>query len=268
MGLKYIKDNYKTYIIITMDSDGQHTVADAIKLSDECIKHNNALILGKRLRSNKTPLRSRFGNTITRFVYRITTGIDIYDTQTGLRAFSNKLTDFLINIEGERFEYEMNVLLEAPHHNIELIEIKIDTIYIDNNSGSHFNTLKDSFLIYKNIIKFSFSSIFSFLIDYLFYVIFLISIKKILLSNILARAISSIVNYNINRKLVFDSKKKVKSSVFKYFSLVALILILNTFILNLILCYTNVNALLAKILTEILSFIISFLVQQKFIFKE
>ena len=95
-GLKYIKDNYKTYIVITMESDGQHTVTDTIKLSEEGIKHNNALILGKRLRSNKTPLRSRFGNTITRFVYRITTGIDIYDTQTGLRAFSNKLTDFLI----------------------------------------------------------------------------------------------------------------------------------------------------------------------------
>ena len=133
-GLKYIKDNYKDpYVIVTMDSDGQHSIKDAKRLIQECTQNRKALILGKRIRSKKTPLRSRIGNGITRVVYRITTGLDIYDTQTGLRAFSNELLDYLLNIEGNRFEYEMNVLLKCAKDKIKMKEIEIETIYIDNN---------------------------------------------------------------------------------------------------------------------------------------
>lgn len=153
-GLKYIKENYKkSYIIATMDSDGQHTIKDAKKLIKECSKNKDALYLGKRIRSKKTPLRSRIGNGITRFVYKITTGLDIYDTQTGLRAFSDNLIDYMLEIEGDRFEYEMNVLLKCAKDKIKMKEIQIETIYIDNNSNSHFNGIKDSYKIYKDIIK-------------------------------------------------------------------------------------------------------------------
>lgn len=158
-GLKYIKDNYKEeYIIVTMDCDGQHAIRDAKKLIDEITLNKDILVLGKRIRSGKTPLRSRVGNAITRFVYKITTGIDVYDTQTGLRSFSDKLMDYLIEIEGNRFEYEMNALLKCARDKIIIKEIVIDTIYIDNNSKSHFNGIKDSYRIYKNIIKFLLSS--------------------------------------------------------------------------------------------------------------
>ena len=158
-GFKYIKDNYKEeYIIVTMDSDGQHTIKDAKKLIDEIIINKDILVLGKRIRSEKTPIRSRLGNSITRFVYKFTTGLDVYDTQTGLRAFSNKLIDYMLEIEGNRFEYEMNVLLKCAKDKIIIREIVIQTIYIDNNSKSHFNGIKDSYRIYKNIIKFLLSS--------------------------------------------------------------------------------------------------------------
>lgn len=158
-GYKYIKDTYKEeYVIVTMDCDGQHTIKDAKKLIEEVIQNKNILVLGKRIRSEKTPLRSRVGNAITRFVYKITTGLDVYDTQTGLRVFSNELIDYMLEIEGNRFEYEMNVLLSCAKDKIKIKEIVIETIYIDNNSKSHFNGIKDSYRIYKNIIKFLLSS--------------------------------------------------------------------------------------------------------------
>lgn len=153
-GLKYIKENYKEpYIIVTMDSDGQHKVKDAKKLISACLLDKNTLYLGKRIRSEKTPIRSRIGNEITRFIYKITTSLDIYDTQTGLRAFSNNLIDYMLVIEGDRYEYEMNVLLKCAKDKIKMKEIEIETIYIDNNSSSHFNPFKDSYRIYKDIIK-------------------------------------------------------------------------------------------------------------------
>ena len=153
-GIKYIKDKYKEdYLIITMDSDGQHTIKDAKKLMEYTENNQNVLTIGKRLRDKKIPLRSKIGNSITRFVYYITTGVSVYDTQSGLRCFSAELVDFLINIDGNRFEYEMNVLIMCAKNKIKMKEIVIETIYIDNNSGSHFNKIKDSYLIYKNIIK-------------------------------------------------------------------------------------------------------------------
>jgi len=153
-GIKYIKDNYKEdYLIITMDSDAQHTIKDAKKLMEYTENNQNVLTIGKRLRDNKIPLRSKLGNGITKFVFFITTGVKVYDTQSGLRCFTDKLVDYMLSVDGNRFEYEMNILMMCAKNKIKMKEIVIETIYIDNNSGSHFNKFKDSYLIYKNIIK-------------------------------------------------------------------------------------------------------------------
>lgn len=153
-GLKYIKDKYKEdYLIITMDSDGQHTIKDAKRLIEYIENNQNVLAIGKRLRDKKIPLRSKIGNGITKFVFFLTTGVKVYDTQSGLRCFTDKLIDYMLDVDGDRFEYEMNVLMMCAKNKIKMKEIVIETIYIDNNSGSHFNKFKDSYLIYKNIFK-------------------------------------------------------------------------------------------------------------------
>lgn len=151
-GLKYIKDNYKEYTLVTMDSDGQHKYSDALKLLDYASKNNDTLVIGKRHWDKTTPIRSRIGNYITRKIFKRHTGLNIYDTQSGLRAFSSNLIDYMLNTKGERYEYEMNVLLGLKDNNIKVKEIKIETIYIDNNKGSHYKLISDSKKIY-NAIK-------------------------------------------------------------------------------------------------------------------
>ena len=268
-GIKFIYQNFsKDYIIITMDCDGQHTIKDALKLSKYASNHPDYLVLGSRKRSKKIPLKSFLGNTITRVVYRLSTGIDVYDTQTGLRAFSNKLSPIMLEITGSRFEYEMNVLLECPKHNIKIKEITIETIYFDNNLHTHFNPLKDSFRIYKQIFKFLLSSMFSFLIDYLLYSIFIIISNNLLLSNIFARILSATINFNVNKQIVFNNKEKNQNQIVKYFTLALTILILNTILLNILVKYLFLNKFLAKILVEILLFFFSWLIQKKIIFKK
>ena len=266
IGLEYIKETYNEYVVVTMDSDGQHSVKDAIKLSNYAEKHLNELVIGKRIRSDKTPLRSKIGNGITMLVYRLSTGVKIYDTQTGLRAFSNNLMDFMLNVEGNRYEYEMNVLLLAPSNNIKIKEIEIETIYIENNKASHFNTIKDSYRVYKEIIKYSLSSIVSFLIDYSLFIIFSLFLS-ITYSNIIARIISASVNYTINKKLVFKSNKKVITSLLEYTLLAITILLLNTCLLNL-LVYLGLNKYISKIIVEVGLSIISFLVQKRMVFRK
>ncbi|MGM9878192.1 MAG: glycosyltransferase [Bacilli bacterium] len=253
----YIKNKYSSYCVITIDCDGQHKVSDANKLYEYLINHERQLVIGKRKRLKNTPLRSRIGNSITRFIYFISSGIDVYDTQTGLRAFTNKLMDFMLQIDGQRYEYEMNMLLYCPINNIKIKEIEIETIYYDNNSNSHFSTLKDSYKIYKQIIKFSSISIISFIIDYLLYIFFNISTKKLELSNILSRLISSILNYNLNKNRVFKNK-----NIILYFIYVICILIINTIMLNIAVNYFSINIYLSKIMIELIIFIVSFCIKK------
>ena len=268
-GFDYIREHYKDdRIIVTVDADGQHKVADALRVCREADKHRGSLVLGSRRFKGDIPLRSKFGNGITRFVYRISTGLKVHDTQTGLRAFSSSLLPKLLEIQGDRYEYEMNVLLEFARHKIPIKELEIETVYLGKNESSHFNPLKDSFRIYKEILKFSASSFIGFLVDYTIYSLLLLFSLRIESANVVARIVSASVNYTLNRKFVFKNKGSILKSALQYFLLAALILIGNTFTLKLLVYTCGINKMIAKILTEIAFYILSWLVQRFIIFKK
>jgi len=268
-GLKYIHEHYGTdIVVVTVDADGQHRVEDALTLCLYAENNPDTLILGSRNLVGKVPLRSRIGNTVTRFVYRISTGLKVHDTQTGLRAFSSDLIPMLLDISGERYEYEMNVLLEFARNRIPILEEEIETIYIDNNSASHFDTVKDSFRVYKEILKFSASSLIGFFTDYIMYSLLLLITGNLYVSNICARVVSATVNYTLNRKFVFKSKAGILKSALSYFLLAAMILAGNTLVLEFLVNSLGINSMVAKLITEILFFIISWLVQRFVIFRK
>lgn len=275
-GLNWIKEHcgQEEYTVVTLDADGQHKVEDALRVSEEARKHPDSLILGSRNFDGKVPLRSRMGNTITRLVYFLATKKQIYDTQTGLRGFDRRLIPELLSVSGERYEYEMNVLLEFPKREIELKEIGIETIYLENNASSHFDTLKDSWKIYSEIIKFTASSFTGFLTDYLMYGLLLMGLTKtgtpygVTLANVGARVVSAGVNYSLNRKFVFQSETDTKKSALEYFLLAVVILIGNTVVLNMLVQAVGMNRYFAKICTELLFFILSWVVQRKMIFRK
>ena len=274
-GLSFIQSQYpEDCIIVTLDADGQHCVADAQKICQVAQDHPDALVLGSRKLRDHVPVRSRFGNTVTRFVYHVSTGQRVWDTQTGLRAFSARLIPQLLSIPGERYEYEMNVLLTCSLIGIPILEEEIKTIYIDGNASSHFDTVKDSWRVYKEILKFSAASLSSFFVDYGLYSVLTLwtsgmgDIPGILVSNVGARIVSASVNYTINRKLVFQSKAHVVRSAVQYAVLASGILIGNTVVLSILADFLGVNRYAAKLITELLFFLISWLVQRKVIFQE
>lgn len=158
--LQYIKANIEHYDIIgVMDADGQHLLDDMEKILLKAYRSPGTLILGSRNIDKSMPWKSRLGNKITQQILWLVSGVFISDTQTGLRAFSSNLLNLMLEIPGSRYEYETNVILECAKQKIEIIEDPIHTIYHDkNNSCSHFRRLRDSFRIYKDILKFSISS--------------------------------------------------------------------------------------------------------------
>ena len=271
-GMRYIKDNYNDCVVVTMDSDGQHKVKDAIRICEECeLQETDSLILGSRFFDKKAPFKSRFGNFMARMSFLISTHHKIYDTQTGLRAFKSNLLDMMINVKGDRYEYEMNVLLESIKRDVPINEVKIETIYINNNAGTHYNPFKDTMKIFKEVIKFSISSLIGFLVDFSVYSLLnLIPVEWnqwYLMCQIIARIVSASVNFTLNYKLVFKSKSNVMLAILKYTALALFILGCGTFFLWLFVDIAGMNKYLAKILVEVTMFIISWLIQRLFVFR-
>lgn len=213
-----------------------------------------------------------------------------------MRAFSGKMIPEMLDIPGERYEYEMNVLLFLAKEGVPMEEVPIETVYINDNAESHFDTVKDSYRIYKQILKFSASSLVSFLADFLLYSFFFLITGGLFVSNFLARVISLHINFFLNKTMVFstdgekediaESKKRMenarvqkgtkwnlsalkgfkKEDYLSYLGLAAFIFLINSFILSGIVGSLGMNPYLAKILTEGLLFCLSYFVQKKWIF--
>ena len=149
-GIRYLREYVQKHEgslagFITVDADGQHTMEDILRISDVMRKQENKeIVLGVRNLKKDIPLRSKIGNDMSRFVYAAVTGRYLEDNQAGLRGFPIEMCAFLEKIEGNHYEYEMNMLVEAARNNIDIHKIEIETVYLDNNSTSHFSPVLDT----------------------------------------------------------------------------------------------------------------------------
>ncbi len=244
-------------IVVTLDTDGQHSVRDALRVAEQTAGQPDTLILGVRTFGTDTPLRSRFGNTVTRGVYRISTGNRIRDTQTGLRGCDEGLLSTLLEVPGERFEYEMNMLMACPKLGIPIREIPIETIYQNGNKSAHFRMLEDSVRIYANILEFAASSLIGFLVDCGLYSLLVVMLSglgttvSIPLANVEARVVSAATNFTINKRVVFRHQGSAWKVGVQYFGLAACILCGNAVLLSVMITGLGMNKFAAKLVTEL-----------------
>ena len=250
--------------VVTADADGQHRPEDIAKTLLAAGENPSALTLGSRAFTGKVLLKSRMGNAITRNVFALLAHRRVRDTQTGLRAFSCQMIPFLLSVQGERYEYEMNVLLACARQNVPIREVPIETVYIDGNASSHFRPFQDAWRIYREIFAFAASSFVGFLVDYgLFSALAALMGNGLLpLCNILARLVSASVNYTINRRYVFRDQGRVSRSAPRYALLALGILCANTLILMLLVDALHLNRYVAKLTTELILFVVSWAVQK------
>lgn len=266
-GFTFIQQTNEKEGVVSVDCDGQHLPKDIISVAKSVIDHPNKIVLGCRNFVGKVPMKSLVGNTLTKYFFRLLSGITISDTQTGLRGFSLEIMDWLCQVNGSRFEYEMNMLLEASRDGLELFPIEIETVYYNQNKSSHFRPIIDAARIYLPLFKFSLSSILSGILDFVLVMVLHTMTAHLFTTVVVARIVSSCFNYTINKLIVFsDSKKVANHSLVKYFALVVAILLLNYEILHLLNEILHVPIYLAKILTEICVFSLSYYCQHQFVF--
>ncbi|MGB4659835.1 MAG: bifunctional glycosyltransferase family 2/GtrA family protein [Mobilitalea sp.] len=251
------------------DCDGQHTWTDIKKIVEAVTANPTSIVLGCRRFVGKVPFKSMAGNKITKTIFSLLTGTKIEDTQTGLRGFSASMLPWLVQLKGSRYEYEMNQLLEAKAAGYSFYCVPIETIYENNNEGSHFHPIRDSIRIYLPLLKFSMSSMLCGVLDFGLLFLFKRLSGNLLFSVVFARIISSLCNYLLNKHLVFDTNQEKKfKSFFQYYLLAIVILGCNYFLLALLNESLGISLVLSKLLTELVLFSISYLIQHKLIFKK
>lgn len=260
---------------VTVDSDGQHTPEDTVRCAKALLEHPDSLVMGCRdFRKENIPTRNRLGNVLTCHVVRLLCGVRVSDTQTGLRGVSREHMKILMNTRGERFEYEMNMLLDTKDQNIPLTEVPIDTIYIESNETSHFNPLRDSLRVYGVFLKFIAASLSSFVIDILLFTLFINLLKPvtaacyIYLSTAGARILSSLFNFTVNKNSVFKNRDRTNGVLLKYVVLCLAQLTVSALGVKGLVTLLGWNETVVKMIVDTLLFLASFPLQREWVFRK
>lgn len=286
-GMKYYLENISDCDgIVTADADGQHTLEDAANISELISTMDDALILGSRDFSGEdVPPRSRFGNRTTSVVFKVAHGTYLNDTQTGLRGIPNKLIPLFSEIAGERYEYEMNMLVECSKRDIKMIEEPIKTVYIDENKSSHFHVIRDSVKVYwlvlRDVLAYLFSGGLSYVVDYVTYLSLNLWIFPLLLlpfadrdgklwiflATLFARIISSLFNFMMNKLIVFKSHKNTGKHLFKYALLVVAIMLTSWLLVWTFSNWIGISSLIVKPIVDLVLVIVSYTAQRTWVFR-
>ncbi|QWR78902.1 bifunctional glycosyltransferase family 2/GtrA family protein [Candidatus Magnetomonas plexicatena] len=268
-GFNYFCLNYPDSIgIVTADADGQHLPADIVKVSTSLCEHQNKLILGARAFTKDIPFRSYMGNVITRYVFWLLIGKKFSDTQTGLRGIPLEMVKGILDLGGERYEYEVNMLIYTKIKHVPIVEEPISTVYIENNRSSHFNPLYDSMKIYFLLIRFAFSSLFASLLDFILFTILYKLTASILISFWTARFSAGTLNFFINKQIVFKNSSSAAVTLVKYITLTLTLGTVSFLLINFLAGNLGINVFIAKVTVEVVLFLVSFSAQRDFIFYE
>lgn len=273
--LKYIAENRpESRGAVTCDGDGQHLGKDIKKVAEKLVE-TGLFILGVRdFTQPNVPFKSRFGNKMSSLALALFSGVKTNDTQTGLRGIPSKFYKEMIEIKGNRFEYETNVLLELGNINCGYTEVKIETVYLDENKASHYRPLVDSLRIMSLMIKYVFSSVLSCVIDIILFAVFHSTLDlSIMESTVFARLISSACNFVLNKKIVFKSGVSVPKALAKYYLLAIPIMLISGFGVKgaaFLFKISDGSALMTviKVVIDVVLFVVNFGIQKKWIFKK
>ncbi|GLC78051.1 GtrA family protein [Lacrimispora brassicae] len=280
-GYRHIKENISGYgCIVTADSDGQHAPEDVYKLAKEAQGCPDALILGVRdFKKVGIPAKSLIGNRVISAVFAGLYGKCLPDTQTGLRAFGPELTGWMMDIKGEGFEYETQVLITCIRSQIPVLTVPIQTIYEDENRGTHFKAVRDSLKIIRllgsDFVKFLSSSLAcSFLdmglawalLDYLKPYMQGKDFLRIMIATAAARLVSVAVNYLLNKTVVFKDRHSPGCSLIRYLVLCVCNILLSSAGVYVLHGALGFHEKAAKLLSDGCLFLLGYQIQQRWVF--
>lgn len=288
-GFSHIVEHHPGEHVVTADADGQHLVADILAVArdvstavasgsegaggaggaegSEGSGGDRTMILGCRGFDGEVPARSRFGNAISRALFRAAAGWRLSDTQTGLRGVPHAMLPWLLEVPGERFEYEQRVLLGLRRAGFSAREQRIATVYLAGNASSHFRPVLDSVRVMLPVLVFAASSFLGFLVDTAALFLLFAATGALVPSIIGARVLSAGVNFWVNRRVVF--LRRGRGGLARQatgYALLAIVLLASNIVWMSYLVDAGVPLWIAKIATELVLFVTGYRVQKHAVF--
>jgi len=250
--------------VVTADADGQHTLNDIFRVGRTCTDTGKS-VLGVREFVGHVPARSRIGNTATSALFWLATGWKLKDTQTGLRAFPVALLPALLEVQGDRYEYELRVLLHLAKFRHPVTQIPIETIYEAGNPTSHFRPLQDSARIWAPLLKFAASSGVATIIDYVLVLVLNALTGALFFPVIAARLVSASVNFAMNRRVFEATGVPLRRSALRYAAL-AVAVIAGSYTILAVLTGIGMPLWIAKIIADTTMYLVSYSAQSRYVF--
>ena len=267
--------------VVTVDGDNQHHPEDTRACCEHMLETGHVTLGCRDFSLPEVPSRSRFGNRTTSAIFKIFVGMTISDTQTGLRAIPREVLEQLVDVYGDRFEYETNMLLAFKTKGIPFDEVKIRTVYIEENKSSHFRVIHDSWRIYKLILahffRYTLSSLTSAVVDTLGYALLdrtlpLTGMALTAASGVGARVVSSLLNFFLNKKVVFRTNVSTGKAMLRYYMLalpqMALQILLTQGVYSLFGIGESAGVLRTVIYAVVMTvlYFVSYMIQQRWVF--
>ena len=250
--------------VVTADADGQHTLNDIFRVGRTCTDTGKS-VLGVREFVGHVPARSRIGNTATSALFWLATGWKLKDTQTGLRAFPVALLPTLLEVQGDRYEYELRVLLHLAKFRHPVSQIPIETIYEAGNPTSHFRPLQDSARIWAPLLKFAASSGVATVIDYVLVLVLNALTGALFFPVIAARLVSASVNFAMNRRVFEATGVPLRRSALRYAAL-AIAVVAGSYTMLAVLTGIGMPLWIAKIIADTTMYLVSYSAQSRYVF--
>lgn len=266
VGFTWIRDSAgdSQECVVTADADGQHTLNDIFRVGRTCTDTGTS-VLGVREFIGHVPARSRIGNTATSALFWLATGWKLKDTQTGLRAFPVALLPTLLEVQGDRYEYELRVLLHLAKFRQPVTQISIETIYEAGNPTSHFRPLQDSARIWAPLLKFAASSGVATVIDYVLVLLLNSLTGALFFPVVTARLVSASVNFAMNRRVFEATGVPLRRSALRYAAL-AVAVVAGSYTMIAVLTGIGMPLWIAKIIADTTMYLVSYSAQSRYVF--
>jgi glycosyltransferase involved in cell wall biosynthesis len=133
-GLCYAK-KHSFDLAVTMDADGQHDPHDALRCIDQAFKTHADLLIGSRLVDTKGMSRVKvIGNRGLSIITWLLFGVNVTDSQSGLRVFSRHALDVL-EWKSTRYEFCSEMLWRAKQAKLAIHECPIKAIYTEHSTA-------------------------------------------------------------------------------------------------------------------------------------
>lgn len=232
-GFNYILCHYPDAIgCVTTDCNGSFVPQDIKKIFDSLLENPGELIMGKRVLEGSQDYvgKAVTGYKVLQLSFKYLVGVEIHDPQCVLRGIPISYMKKLMTVWGEGYEYDTKMITSCKKFGVSLREIQLQTRYEKRRNVYKYRTIKDNIPIYLTFASYIFTSIIATIVD-----LFLFQTLKGLFNNIkvlddtgmyipiatgLARTVSAFVNYRLNLRLVFRSKKNSIKTLRKWITLV------------------------------------------------